>query len=155
MSRSRTECVAEEFPRFACCLVEAGGAAAWIVAWPERFEKFVAACRTPLDREVGEEFRGRLPPRLFLLAAGELERPEKQNTEALVARVSRCGFDGRRGLARAVPLKLALLSALRSAGSRVRGGGGPVVRAAPRVPASRVFRRVEGLLVLGERVTQS
>ena len=39
------EGVAEEFPRFACCLVEAGGAAAGIVARPEGFQKLVAAYR--------------------------------------------------------------------------------------------------------------
>src|SRR5258708_7063806 len=83
------ERVPEEFPCLAHGLVEARSAAAGIVARPKRLEKFVATCRTPLHREVGDEFRCRLSPRLFLLAMGELERPEKQNTDALVARVTR------------------------------------------------------------------
>src|SRR5581483_4856079 len=75
---------------------EAGGAAAGVVAWPERFEEFVAASGTALYREVGDEFGGCLPSWLFLLAAGELERPEEQHSGPLVASIACC--HGRRRL---------------------------------------------------------
>jgi hypothetical protein len=96
------EGIAEQFPRLACCLIEAACAAAGIVAGPEGFQKLVATCRTSLHSEVRDQLCCRLSPRLFLLAARELKRPEKQNTEPLVARLRRCNLDRRRKLARTV-----------------------------------------------------
>jgi hypothetical protein len=83
------EAVAEQFSRLAHRLVEARCAATWVVAWPERFEKLVAASRTALRREVGDEFCGCLPSWLFLLAACELERPEEEYTRQVVTIVAR------------------------------------------------------------------
>lgn len=100
------EGAAEQFPRLAYGLVEAASAAAGIVAGPKRFQNLITACRAPSHCEVCDQLRRRLSPRLFLLAASQLEWPEKENSKALVARVSRCDFDGQRRLARAVPLKM-------------------------------------------------
>jgi hypothetical protein len=100
------EYVAEKLPRFARCLIEAGGSASWVFAWPQCLEQFVAACRTPLHCKVGDQLSGRLSSRLLLLAAGELKRSKEENPEPLVASVSRSNVDRRGELAWTVLLKL-------------------------------------------------
>src|SRR5581483_9253249 len=84
-----SEGVAQQSSRLAGRLVEARCAAAWVIAWPERFEELVPASRTAVRREVGDEFGSRLPTWLFLLAAGEFERPYEKHARQYDLRVIR------------------------------------------------------------------
>jgi hypothetical protein len=97
--------VAEQFSRLAYCLVEASCAAAGIVARPERFEEHIAAGRTAVRREVGDEFGGCLPSWLSFLAASELKGPQDRDAGQVAATVARC--HGRRQSV--VPIVLLLL----------------------------------------------
>src|SRR5262249_43059140 len=83
------ERVAEQFSRLAHRLVEATSAAAGVVTWPERFEKFVAVSGAAACREGSDEFGCRLPPWVLLLAARGLERPQKQHAREGVEMVTR------------------------------------------------------------------